>query len=579
MLVGRFTGSFFAGTSATLSSVPHSWPCALNGRGYILDDRNVRYVDGHIEKSVATLKQQQQTSDEPGERSLNPEGAWRRATSSWHHGAGQTHREGATADSHRFRSSKGVDPWTRGQLTLLAGTALAHASAGSTVQVVASQGYLYYLNGNSVYRTDLTTTTVCTGTPAAAATSICSSGSAVYVAFGASNIYKIVGTVGTSFVAQATTTVGVAKQRILGSNAHVLYDFSAALATVVYTHVDTSFRYVGFADGTGHIYAAGNSGDSATIYRIAVTDDASALGKPIVAGRLTIGETVTAIFGYANLLFIGTSQGFRVATQTSNGDLEIGALVQLGVAVNCFSAWGQYVWFGWSNYDAVSTGVGRIDPATQNATGGYAYASDLMVTGQGTVRGVAHLAGVLAVGVDTVGVYKPSGTVASGSIDSGVITFDVTESKLLAGGTLSYTGTGTAALQVSVDGDPFTTMNEAGMNLAGVNFETRTSITGSATVTSWVMRAFPQALPSRLIFAPLLIADRVEWQGNERAFDIAAALDDIRSLWSSKTPTTYQEGLDSFAVTVEDFEYRKINPVNNYKQWAGTCTVKMKVLT
>lgn len=578
MLTGPFTGSFFGGTTALLSTVPFTWPCALNGRGYLLDDK---MIDAHLEKSVATLKQQQAASDEPGERSLNPEGAWRRASSSWHHGAGQTHREGDSADTFRFRSSKGIDVWTRGQLSLLDDTALAHAAAGSTVQMVASQGYLYYLNGNSVYRTDLTTTTVCTGTPVAAATGICSTGSAVYVAFGASDVWKITGTAagGAAFVATDMTTLGAAKQRILGAHNNLLYDLSAGAATVVATNIDTAFRYVGFADGTAHIYAAGNSGDTAVIYRIAVTDDASALGAPVVAGRLTIGETVTAIFGYANLLFIGTSQGFRVAEQTSNGDLQIGPLVELGVAVNCFSAWGPHVWFGWTNYDSTSTGTGRINPGVQNETGAFAYASDVMVTGQGVVRSVAHLAGTLAIGIDTVGVHKPSGTVASGTLESGIVTFDVTEPKLLAGGTIGYTGTGSAAMQVSIDGDSYVTMNEAGMSQSGVAFETRITITGDATVTSAMMRAFPQARPTRLIFAPLVLVPSIEFRGVERAFDVAAALDDIRTLWSSKQPTTYQEGVDSYAVTVEDFEFRKINPVDDWRRWAGTVIVKMKELT
>ncbi len=579
MLTGVFTGSFFSGTTATLSTVPHTWPCALNGRGYLLDDKQ---TDSHLEKSVATLKQQQAASDEPGERSLNPEGAWRRASSSWHHGAGQTHREGEAADTYRFRSSKGIDPWVRGQLTLLSGTVLAHASAGSTVQVVASQGYLYYLNGNDVYRTDLTTTTICTGTPAAAATSICSNGSAVFVAYGTADIWKIVGTAavgGVAYVTTDTTIVGAAKQRILGGHNNLLYDFSAGASTLFQTNIDTSFRWVGFADGTGHIYAAGNSSVQGVIYRIAVVDDATALAAPVVAGRLTMGETVTAIFGYANLLFIGTSQGFRVAEQLTSGDLQIGPLVSLGVAVNSFSAWGPHVWFGWTNYDSTSTGTGRINPSVRNDTGAYAYASDLMVTGQGVVRSVAHLNGVLAIGIDTVGVHKPTSTVASGTLESGIVTFDITEPKLLAGGTIGYTGTGTATLQASIDGDTYTALNEAGMNQSGVSFETRITITGTAIVTSTMIRAFPQARPTRLIFAPLILAPSIEYRGSERRFDISAAMADIRSLWESKTPTTYQEGVESFAVTVEDFEFRKINPVDDYKRWAGTVIVKMKELT
>lgn len=580
-----YTAPLFTGTAAHLPSIAGQWPAALNGRGFLLDDAS-DMRSAHIERSVTTLKQQFASSNEPGERSLNPEGAWRRATSSWHHGAGQTHREGDAADPYRFWASKGVNVWTRGQLSLLPPTELKHAAIGSNLQCVSSQGYLYYLDGQVVYRTDLTSRATVTGTPAATATSITSSGSAVFVTFGASGTYKIVGTAATSFVASTMSLVGAAKQRVIGANSNTLYDLSAGTASSLYAHIDTAFSWVAVADGTGHIYAAGNAGTSASIYRITVTDDATALAKPVVAGRLPIGETVTALFGYAGLLFVGTSQGFRVAAQSSSGDLTIGPLVDLGRAVYGFAAWGQYVYFGWSTYDATSSGIGRVNPVVQHADGSFAYASDLMADVQGTVRSVAVLNGTLAFGIDSSGLWSAGNLALDtiGTLDSGIFSFDVTEPKLLSGGSVSSTGEfGIVTLSAAVESSSFLPLNESGFNRSGTWFRTLLTLVGDGygpTVTSTVVRAFVQPTPSRTVLAPLLVSDFiVRARGIEEPFDIAGALDDIRSLWATRAPAVYQEGAESFTVVVEDYEYHKIRPTEDGQLWCGTVIVKMKVLT
>lgn len=577
-----FTASLFTSTSATVASdVPGKWPCALNGRGYLLDDRD---PGQHVERTVPAIKSQAVTTDEPGDRTLNPEGAWRRAVSSWHHGAGQTMHDGNESDGYRFRSSKGVDVWTRGRLTLLHDTTQAHTNTSGAL-MCACAGYIYYTDGNTVYRTDGTTRTACTGTPAATPTGIASLGSSVYVAFGASGSYKITGTAGSAFVgATAVSGVGVAKQRVMAWNANTLYDESAGSATTVYTRtVDSSFAWVAVADGLAHIYAAGNSTTQGTIYRISVTDDASALAAPVVAGRLPEGETISSLFGYAGLLFIGTSQGWRAATQSSNGDLTIGPLVEIGVSVTAWSAWGPYVWFGWTNYDDDSTGAGRIDPGVLNETGAYAYASDLMVTGQGTVAGLAHLDGDLVIGVATVGVYIPdTDYVTAGTIDIGLFNFGIADPKLLLGMSVGSTGN-TVTAYLSVDEGSFTFVSDAGYNQSGAYFEPRVKLepdlTSTPTVRSIAMRAFPQVKPVKNLVSAFVFAETLHLpeHGVEAAFDIGAARLDIENLHANQTVTTYQEGRRSWAVQVTDYEYQKTDPTST-GEWQGSMVVKMKVV-
>ncbi|MCA1842162.1 MAG: hypothetical protein LC792_03040, partial [Actinobacteria bacterium] len=100
---------------ATTTDVPSRLPVAINGHAFL--------ADPVVRQTVPVLRQQADTSPEAGEQSLNPQGLWRRSQESWHHGAGQDFldgRHGASpygatyVDPSRFRSSKGVDVWTKG---------------------------------------------------------------------------------------------------------------------------------------------------------------------------------------------------------------------------------------------------------------------------------------------------------------------------------------------------------------------------------------------------------------------------------------------------------------------------------
>src|SRR5689334_12860346 len=97
----------------------------LNGTGYMVD----KFSQQDKHQSVPMLRQQSDTSGRPGEESLNPAGLWRRAQESWHHGAGQEWLDRADSDPYRFRSSKGVDVWSKWALSLLPAVNQRYASA------------------------------------------------------------------------------------------------------------------------------------------------------------------------------------------------------------------------------------------------------------------------------------------------------------------------------------------------------------------------------------------------------------------------------------------------------------------
>jgi hypothetical protein len=100
---------------------------AINGRPYLVDIRDnqfTRQFDARVRDSV-------DQSTEPGEGALNPQGLWRRSQSSWHYGAGQQYSDTADAEAYRFYTSKGVDVWTKGRLSLLPDTTRVLTSANT----------------------------------------------------------------------------------------------------------------------------------------------------------------------------------------------------------------------------------------------------------------------------------------------------------------------------------------------------------------------------------------------------------------------------------------------------------------
>jgi hypothetical protein len=588
---GTFTESFYSGVAANTSTVPGKFDVALAGRGYVLDLEGGYYIDKFTHKTVTMTKGQTVDSAEPGEQTLNPEAAWRRSTSSWHLGAGQIHRDLKDSDGHRFRSSKGVNPWTRSQLTLLADTAVAHtvANTGTTAKIVSTGTKLYYTDLQTVYQTDLTTKTACTGTPAAAVTALASTGGTIYAAFGASGVYKATGTAFTSFEASTTSLVGFVKGRLLSASGSALRDISTGTAVVVTpANLDTAFSWVAFAEGTSHAYAAGNIGDKGIVYRLAVKSDGTGLDVPVIAARLPDGETVAAIYGYSGVIVIGTSRGFRVATQAGSGDLTYGPVVDLGVTVGAFCGRGQYVWFGWSNYDAASTGVGRMD--LQNFTEPYvpAYASDLMVTGSGVVDGVQFLGSTLAVGVTAVGIYQPTANlVASGTLDSGVINFNIGENKTVIGGRPDWSDPGTVTMAVATQGGAFTQINITGETRKGTYHEHRLTLNRSGldattgpTVRAATLYAYPAPVRTELITVPLVLTEQITAgiAGSQEPMDVNAVIAEIRSLAADQTITTFQIGALSYTVKVDDFAWRPVTPCKTQKAWNGTMICQLKVV-
>jgi hypothetical protein len=204
--------------------------------------------------------------------------------------------------------------------------------------------------------------------------------------------------------------------------------------------------------GSSQVYASGynlingQKSDGAVFRSNNDVATASDMSVPNRALPFAAGEYPTALYGYLNYIFVGTNLGARMCqtlnaydpNANSGGDLKAGPIVpginyQVTQPVTAFIGYKQYVWFTWANYDGTSTGLGRMDLTNFIDDLAPAYASDLMVTGQGKVDldwDYTQNAPLISVLVAGGKVYQQSNNlVASGTFTSGQISYDIPENK------------------------------------------------------------------------------------------------------------------------------------------------------
>jgi hypothetical protein len=396
--------------------------------------------------------------------------------------------------------------------------------------------------------------------------------------------------------------MGYVKGRLMAANGNALYNItSTTTQTLILTHPNTDFAWVGFAEGPGYIYAAGYSGNRSMIYKITIQTDGTALASPIVAGELPTGETVRTVKGYLGTLSIGTDLGVRFATISSTGDLTIGALIKTTSPVFNFEPADAYVWFAMSNYDSVSTGLGRLSPTVFTDTLVPAYATDLMASTQGTVLSISTQGSRRCFTVSGVGVFVESTSkVASGTLTSGKVTFGIGDPKVAMFLDLRHLPlAGSVSVALATDGGnpvPAGTSDVAGstqpvyaINLAqarGETFETTltltrdTVVTSGPTVTRSTLRAFPAPTRSFTMVVPILLHSRVlDVNDSDTFYDVEAERVYLEGLMTGEQLVTYQQGTATYSVLVDDIIEVPIKPSADRTGFDGTLVLLLKDVT
>lgn len=599
-LTATISSAFYTGQSRS-EQVPGKFDVSINGRGYMLDLQDGS--DAFSRRSIPLLRNQANTGDQFGEASLNPEELWRRSQDSWDHGAGQVHLDREESDRRRFRSSKGVNVWERWKLSLLPDVDSKRASTATSLHLQPVGDNLYLVDGAALLRTtSLTGTpswTTVTGTPNAP-TSITSDGFNVYTSHGASGVYLTTRGAGStaSYVTGTVALVGYVKGRLMAANGSSIFNITAsgALPTALFTQPNSDFTWIGFAEGQAALYAGGFSGDKSLIYRIAIKTDGTGLDVPIIAGELPDGEILRSIGSYLGFVLLGTDKGVRFCATDQQGNLTIGALIRTPQPVRCFEGQDRFVWFGWSNYDGTSTGLGRLDLSTFIAPLTPAYASDLMATGQGAVTSVVTFGDRRVFTVAGLGVFNESTSlVGSGTLDTGLISYGLADAKVAVfvdvrlsdfsgsnighiavdGGAMTQVGTRTG----DSDDDPF----QVGQ-LSGETFEVRHELrrdtadtTRGPVITRFTLRAYPKTTRGEIFTVPLLLHETVrDRQDTEVHVDVQTELSELLALQNSRSLVIYQVGTESHTVLLEDSVYVYSHRTADGRAWNGTFNAKMK---
>ena len=599
-----YSAGFFDGAQVADSFlVPGTYPVAINGHPYILNtDRDAveEFGDNFSEEALPLLRPQADQAARPGEQSLSPSQFWRRSMDSWHSGAGQSVLDRDSSIQTRFNTSKGVNPWTKYQLSLLPSTSRVRTSANSGLLTVGCDDSVYIADGTVIARTaDLSAFTNVTGTPATGANSFATNGETVWSGHGANGVYATTGTTATSYATGTASFVGYSKGRLLVASGSTLYNVTAPGAITAGTNLGAPaggwvWTDVTEADAVPFIYASGYTGNRSRVYRITIQPDGTALTAPTVAGVLPTGERVWSMLGYLSFLILGTDKGVRFATVSSTGDLTLGSLIPTPQPVYALDAADRFVWFGWSRYETGSSGLGRLDLQTINDGLAPAYASDLMATGtSGSVNSTA-LAGIgrRLFAVDGSGFWAEQGVpVSTGYVTSGQITYglsdpkvpiavDVKHEPLVAGTSVSVTmATDRDVPQLVGTSDIEDSVSPANPLFTGARraeeFEVTVTLNSSGGVgpvlNRWTLRSYPAPSGASIVTLPVFLKPAVTTFGDSTyPLNPLAEYLFLRDLHFSREIATVQVGSMTFQGVIDSFKWLPERHIPSREWWGGT---------
>jgi hypothetical protein len=623
-------------------TVRDALPIRLGDRKYNID------LAQFARATIDPIREGFDTQGTPGEQTLNQAGVWKRTRTDWEFGAGQREADMAESETRKFNASTGINPWTKGELTLMNLTVHQTAISTGNQYMAEANDYLYVCDGINVqYSTDQGDDWDPITNPAGGTiTGIASDGTNVYVAsadndkvqqitgFGAgvtenTHWWTVADTAGNGpdgvWVASGYLIVSVGSRLTVLSVASAP-STAADIASESFSQVDEWTSVIGTPTG---IYAAGNKGDQGRVYHVGITDSTGALKAPVIATELPPGEKINVLSEYSGLLCIGTSKGIRLAQMsltTSNsfggsatGFVQYGPRINIPNGVQVFDAQGEFIWFGWEDYDSPfdaidRSGLGRLSLKELTGPLTPAYASDIMTPAAASlsaaVQGVitttypdshATLAGqeLRLFSVNGSGVWQQEPLFeTTGSIDEGRFRWGTTElkagvsvdlrhSKLATGESMritieddtggdyytdsdvigSYTP-GIKAVQVSSQKDP----TDYGLVASDLQYvSTVSSVTGeyitptiklngpgttTPTLRRWTVRAVPMPFVAEIIQLPIILTTQTQYNSRDIYQDVYDDYRYIRSLLEDRSLVTFEIGSESRIVHVAGLSYQ-----------------------
>ena len=400
-------------SSATWQNTAEAYDIAVGGLPFFFAISDAR---PYRRQTAPFRKDQFDNGSEPGEQTLA--GWWIRSQSSFHNGTGIKFYDPSAGETvaHRFTDSKGVDVWTKGQVTMLKSTSTAHYTSGDiesnkrpfqqlrSIQYGGTNGVLLHdeydvdkiaVDGTETHfidnaaGTDYPVFAICDdGVNAYWVTRILDSGVDKTV------VYKkpLTGNSSTSAtllfssssIVVSKGTMEYVKDRIVMAINNKIFEFpttASSLPTALYTHGDSDIVFSSISSSGSSIYVAAYSGIQSFIFKFTLSTSGTmpTLTSAVVSAEMPVGEIIHKIYYYLGYMMIGTNKGIRAAVVSdTDGSINYGPLI-VETTQPCydFAARDKFVWC--ATGVAGNPGVIRIDLGNEIETLRFAYANDLYV--------------------------------------------------------------------------------------------------------------------------------------------------------------------------------------------------------
>ena len=614
------------------SATGEAYDVAIAGQPFFLaagDDTPYRRVTAQYRK------QQIDQTREPGEQTLT--GWWLRSQSSFHLGAGAKFFEPNQDESLRFqfRESKGLDPWTRGQITLLNDTASFYTGSIGTTYVTQILGINDGTN-DCLLVSDATalkkitsggssTTYTQAGTPSRIF-SITTDGKRYFFvntdhvhrgnisgSTSDTEIYNVGATV-------TRSTIRYVKQRLICAIGPALYELNpnsagGSLPAAFYTHPNPDWVWSSIAEGPQAIYVSGYdpTGVSSSVYKITL-DVATpnslgfpTLNVPTVIIDMPENEFINDFDVYlGQYAVLATSKGARVGISDANGDVTYGPLLYQGKPSYGIAFRNSYAYVT-TQIDG-EAGLARIDLSTTVYSGllFFPYTWDLVAAGTAVTANQVAFFGTSNQAAFTVGnnIWAESMTtkVPSGYLLSGYVRYNTLENKIFKyvvprfstvdGGLRIYSvdAEGSAisigyypqGADVEETGIPYPNTPQQYLAFKFVMTRSDTDSTKGPLFTGYQLKVLPSIPRQRLIQYPVFCYDHemdkfnnaVGYEG--AAFDRMSQLENIENVGDTVRVEDFRTG-ESYLGLIEELDFINKTPTDKrFSGFGGTLLVTIR---
>tara|TARA_B100000287_G_scaffold165924_1_gene156490 strand:+ start:3430 stop:5289 length:1860 start_codon:yes stop_codon:yes gene_type:complete len=614
-------------------AVSPQYDVSINGRGYQVDYTNYR------RRTVPAQKEQRDTSEDVGENTLSNVGQWVRSQTDWSYGAGQEHYDLPDSDRRRFHTSKNIDIFTKGQLTMCKEIERKQAvgSSSNMYARIVNGSVFYFSDGSNLKfgNPDQSGEISFSATPMGGTiTDWTSDGTDLYATTGSAVKKETVSSTSTASTigSFAGDVIEYANGRLISADGGRIVELNTSGAVLTFDKTLTGTCQA-IKGGANCIYAAYNVNGQGILYAIGISATDGSLSYPVPAAVLPVGETFSTPFSvdtFGELVMVGTSAGVRFGVVNSNDQQSVtfGPVIDTGGAAYGVRISGKYGYWGTKNGDTYKADLSiftstlvpaycrflAFDSASYgNVLSLEVYNSKLFFTDSNgeiygeDATGDLSTSAELTVGEVTFGTTaskvgragsarfsKDQSVSASGDLDYRLAGVDYRSGSHNYRGLVEGNVTGSATITVTDENNISTAMavTSTGTEVAysptdpaSETFVIKITLAREAGSTTagpifqrWSFHGRPQPVRIEEIIAPLVLQGQVatiHGSGAFAGYDSKEEYLHLRNLANQSKAVTFEEGDQSLTVTVEDIEMSPIRMSNNDSFWEGTLTCRL----